>query len=439
MRRQCRLSTLPLRLAGLVHVRGGFCPGSPDRGALRLCQAWALMWRRAEGGKVKTIKDVDVSGRRVLVRVDFNVPLEGREVADDTRIEASLPTIRYLLDQDARVILCSHLGRPGGEVVEELRLGPVAGRLSDLLGMDVARADDCVGPEVEKKAGELAAGQVMVLENTRFHPGEKANDPGFAAELASIAELYVNDAFAAAHRAHASTEGVAHHLPAVAGLLMEREIEALTRVRENPKHPFVAIFGGAKISDKIGILDQLMERMEAVLVGGGMANTFLKAQRHEVGQSLVEEESLDTAEDILEDAGERLVLPVDVVIADALDESATHHAVMVDQVPLDWRILDIGPRTVELFQTKLRSAKMVLWNGPLGVFEMDPFAKGTFAIAGTLAELGAETITGGGETAAAVNQLGIGDRMTHVSTGGGAFLTFMEGEELPGLAALSEE
>lgn len=387
---------------------------------------------------MKTIKDVAVSDRRVLVRVDFNVPLEGGEVADDTRIEASLPTIRYLLDHDARVILCSHLGRPGGKVVKDLRLGPVAERLSELLGMEVTLADDCVGPEVEKKAGELAAGEVMVLENTRFHPGEKANDPHFAAQLASIAELYVNDAFAAAHRAHASTEGVAHHLPAVAGLLMEREVEALTRVRENPKHPFVAIFGGAKISDKIGILDQMMERMEAVLVGGGMANTFLKAQGHEVGQSLVEEDSLDTAKEILEEAEEKLVLPIDVVIADAFDEDATHHAVMVDQVPAGWRILDVGPRTVELFREKLESAKMVLWNGPLGVFEMDPFAKGTFAIAGTLAELDAETITGGGETAAAVNQLGIADRMTHVSTGGGAFLTFMGGEELPGLAALSE-
>ena len=387
---------------------------------------------------MKTIKDVAVADRRVLVRVDFNVPLEGGEVADDTRIEASLPTIRYLLDHDARVILCSHLGRPGGKVVEGLRLGPVADRLSELLGMEVTVADDCVGPKVEKKAGELTAGQVIVLENTRFHPGEKANDSDFAAQLASIAESYVNDAFAAAHRAHASTEGVAHHLPAVAGLLMEREVEALTRVRENPKHPFVAIFGGAKISDKIGILDQLMGRMESVLVGGGMANTFLKAQGHEVGQSLIEGESLDLAGDILDEAGEKLVLPVDVVIADAFDESATHHAVMVDQVPADWRILDIGPRSVELFQKKLEPAKMVLWNGPLGVFEMDAFAKGTFAIAGTLAELDAETITGGGETAAAVNQLGIAERMTHVSTGGGAFLTFMEGEELPGLAALSE-
>jgi phosphoglycerate kinase len=387
---------------------------------------------------MKTIKDGDVSDRRVLVRVDFNVPLEGGEVADDTRIEASLPTIRYLLDDYARVILCSHLGRPGGEVVEELRLRPVAERLSELLGMEFTVADDCVGPEVEKKAGELVAGQVMMLENTRFHPGEKANDPDFAAQLASIAELYVNDAFAAAHRAHASTKGVAHHLPAVAGLLMEREVESLTRVREDPKHPFVAIFGGAKISDKIGILDQMMERMEAVLVGGGMANTFLKAQGHEVGQSLVEEDSLDTAEEILEEAEEKLVLPVDVVIAEALDESATPHRVMVDQVPAGWRILDVGPRSVELFQEKLESAKMVLWNGPLGVFEMDPFAKGTFAIAGTLAELDAETITGGGETAAAVNQLGIAERMTHVSTGGGAFLTFMEGEELPGLAALGK-
>jgi phosphoglycerate kinase len=388
---------------------------------------------------MKTIKDVDVGERRVLVRVDFNVPLEGGEVADDTRLEASLPTIDYLLDHDARVILCSHLGRPGGEVVEDLRMDPVAERLSHLLNMEVRKVDDCVGPEVESAVESLGPGEVLLLENTRFHPGEKANDPDFAAQLASLADLYVNDAFAAAHRAHASTEGVAHKLPAVAGLLMEREITRLQAVREDPKHPFIAIFGGAKISDKIGILDQLMDRMEAVLVGGGMANTFLKAQGHEVGESLVEEDSLETAKEILEEAGDKLVLPEDVVIADEFDEEAKHHAVFVDQVPADWRILDIGPRTIGLFKEKLGPAKMVLWNGPLGVFEMKPFSEGTYAIAGALAQLDAETITGGGETAAAVNRLRIADAMTHVSTGGGAFLTSMEGETLPGVAALEDE
>lgn len=387
---------------------------------------------------MKTIKDVDVAGRRVLVRVDFNVPLEGGEVADDTRLWASLPTIEYLLDHQARVILCSHLGRPGGEVAEDLRLDPVARRLSELLDLEVAKADDCVGAEVERRVEALERGQVLLLENTRFHPGEKANDPDFAARLATIGDLYVNDAFAAAHRAHASTEGVAHHLPAVAGLLMEREIAALERVRRDPKHPFVAVFGGAKISDKIGILDQFLERLETVLVGGGMANTFLKAQGHEVGESLVEEDSLDVAGRILGEADDKLVLPVDVVVADAFDEDAAHRAVFIDRVPADWRILDVGPRTIELFRKKLERAKMVLWNGPLGVFEMAPFAKGTLALAGALAELDAETITGGGETAAAVNQAGLADRMTHVSTGGGAFLTFMEGGKLPGLAALEE-
>jgi len=393
---------------------------------------------RWQGGWMRTVRDVDVSGRRVLVRVDFNVPLEDGEVADDTRLRASLPTITYLLERNAKVILCSHLGRPGGEVVEELRLDPIAKRLSELIDVGVIKAGDCVGEAVEARAKDLEPGQVFLLENTRFHPGEKANDHKFAARLAGLAEIYVNDAFAAAHRAHASTEGVAHLLPSAAGLLMEREIEVLRRVRENPKHPFAAIFGGAKISDKIGILDQLMDRMEMVLVGGGMANTFLKAQGHEMGESLVEEASLDTAREILEAAGEKLVLPVDLVVADAFDAEAKHHAVLVDQVPPGWRALDVGPRTVDLFREKLKGAKMILWNGPLGVFEMELFSKGTYAIVGTLAEHEAETITGGGETAAAVNEVNLADKMTHVSTGGGAFLTFMEGETLPGVAALGE-
>jgi phosphoglycerate kinase len=381
---------------------------------------------------------VNVGGKRVLVRVDFNVPLEAQQVTDDTRIRAALPTIEYLVEREARVILCSHLGRPGGEVVEDLRMDPVANRLADLLEQEVLKANDCVGSEVEEAVSSLKPGQVLMLENTRFHPGEKANHPDLAAQLASVADLYVNDAFGAAHRAHASTEGVTHHLPAVAGLLMERELEALRRVRENPKHPFMAIFGGAKISDKIGVVEQFLGRMEALMVGGGIANTFLKARGLEVGQSLVEDESLDLARRTLEQAGDKLVLPVDVVIADAFSPDANRRTVPVDQVEPEWRILDVGPQTVDAFKERLQSAQMVMWNGPLGVFEMGPFAQGTLSIARTLANLDAEVITGGGETAAAVNQAGVADAMAHVSTGGGAFLTFLEGQELPGVAALEE-
>jgi phosphoglycerate kinase len=386
----------------------------------------------------KTVRDIDVASKRVLVRVDFNVPLDDRGVADDTRIKAALPTIRYLIGEGARTILCSHLGRPKGKVVEELRLDPVAGRLSELLDQEVIKLDDCVGLEVEEAVGKLERGQVMLLENTRFHPEERENDPEFAQALASLAELYVNDAFAAAHRAHASTEGVAHDLPAVAGLLMERELEALTQVRENPEHPFVAVFGGAKISDKIGVIDQLWDRLERLLIGGGMANTFFKAQGLEVGDSLVEDDSLDVAKEILARSGGKMVLPLDVVAATEISEDARRQTVPPDQVPAGWKILDIGPRTIEAFREALKGAKMAIWNGPLGVFEVAPFAEGTLAIAHAMAELDATTVTGGGETAAAINEAGLANRMTHVSTGGGAFLEFMEGRELPGVAALED-
>jgi phosphoglycerate kinase len=386
----------------------------------------------------KTVRDVDVARKRVLVRVDFNVPLDEGEVADDTRIRAALPTIRYLVAEGARTILCSHLGRPKGKVVEGLRLDPVADRLSELLDQEVIKLDDCVGPEVEEAVGKLERGQVALLENTRFHPEERANDPGFAEALASLAELYVNDALAAAHRAHASTEGVAHYLPAVAGLLMEAELEVLSRVRENPEHPFVAIFGGAKISDKIGVIDQLWDRLERLLIGGGMANTFLKAQGLEVGDSLVEDDSLDVAKEILARGGAKMVLPSDVVIATEVSEDAKRQTVPTDRVPVGWKILDVGPQTIEAFREELKRAKMVIWNGPLGVFEVAPFARGTMAMAQVVAELDATTVTGGGETAAAINEAGLADRMTHVSTGGGAFLEFMEGRELPGVAVLED-
>jgi len=386
----------------------------------------------------KTIRDVDVRGKRVLVRVDFNVPLKDGAVADDTRIRAVLPTINYLLERDAALILCSHLGRPKGKVVPELRMDPVAARLMELLGRPVKKLDDCVGPEVEAAIRAMRPGDVILLENIRFHPEERANDPEFAKQLAALAEIYVNDAFGTAHRAHASTEGVAHHLPAVAGFLMEKELEFLGRAVENPEHPYVAILGGAKISDKIGIIENLLKRCDRLLVGGGMANTFFKAMGFEVGDSLVEDEAVETAEALLKRAGGTLVLPVDVVIADAFDNDANSRIVAPNEVPPGWRILDVGPKTVSTFESALSGAKTVVWNGPLGVFEMDNFAEGTFAVARILADLDAVTIIGGGDSAAAVRQAGLADRMTHVSTGGGASLEFLEGKVLPGVAALEE-
>jgi len=384
----------------------------------------------------KTIRDIEVEGKRVLVRVDFNVPLAEGKVTDDTRIRAALPTIRYLLEHGAKVILMSHLGRPNGKVVDELRLDPVAERLAELLGRPVRKLDDCVGPEVEAVVAKMQPGDVILLENVRFHPGDEANDPSFAKRLASLADIFVNDAFGAAHRAHASTVGVAQYLPPVAGFLMEKELTFLGQALAAPEHPFVAILGGAKVSDKIGVIDNLLTRVDGLLIGGGMANTFLKAQGHEIGQSLVEDESLDVAREMLQRAGERLALPVDVVVADRFDAEAASRVAPADQVPEDWRILDIGPETVELFKRKLAGARTVVWNGPMGVFEFPRFAAGTQAIARLLAESGATTIIGGGDSVAAVEQAGLADKMTHISTGGGASLEFLEGKELPGVAAL---
>jgi phosphoglycerate kinase len=385
----------------------------------------------------KTIRDVDVQGKRVLVRVDFNVPLEGGKVADDTRIQAALPTIRYLLDRDATVILCSHLGRPKGQIDEGLKMDPVAGRLAQLLERPVTKLDDCVGPAVESAVRQAGPGQVILLENTRFHPEEKANDPEFAKQLAGLADLYVDDAFGSAHRAHASTEGVAHYLPAVAGFLMEKELEFLGRVLAEPEHPFVAILGGAKISDKIGVIENLLARVDSFLIGGGMANTFLKAEGYDVGVSLVEDDSLEVARNLLQQAGDKLVLPVDVTVADRFDAEAFAQVVAAGNVPAGWRILDIGPRTLELFQGQLEKARTVVWNGPMGVFEFPKFAQGTEAVARILASLpDATTVIGGGDSAAAVKRAGLDEKMTHVSTGGGASLEFLEGKTLPGVAAL---
>ena len=387
----------------------------------------------------KTVRDIDVKGKRVLVRVDFNVPLAGGGVADDTRIRAALPTIRYLLDQGAAVILISHLGRPKGEAREDLQMDPVARRLSELLGQEVVKVDDSIGAEVEAAAARLNSGEMLLLENLRFHKGERENDPTFAAKLAALAELYVNDAFGAAHRAHASVSGVPAYLPAVAGFLMEKELNFLGAALERPEHPFVAILGGAKISDKIGVVENLLNKVDALLIGGGMANTFLKAQGYEVGKSLVEEESLPLSREIVARAGKRLVLPKDVVVADAFEAQARAKTVGVDEVPAGWRILDIGPKTVELFGKRLASAKTVFWNGPMGVFEFPRFAQGTVAIAQKLAQIKAMTIIGGGDTAAAVRQAGLADKMSHISTGGGASLEFLEGKTLPGVAALEDK
>jgi len=387
----------------------------------------------------KTIRDVDVKGKRVLVRVDFNVPLKDGAVTDDTRIQAALPTLNYLLEQGAALILCSHLGRPKGKVAPELVMDPVAGQLSALLGRTVKKLDDCVGPGVEAAAKAMQPGDVILLENTRFHPEEKANDAQFARQLAGLAEVYVNDAFGSAHRAHASTEGVAHHLPAVAGFLMEKELEFLGRATQSPVHPYIAILGGAKISDKIGVIESLLKQCDRLLIGGGMANTFFKAMGFEVGDSLVEEAAVATAESLLKKAGGQLVLPVDVVVADAFDNDANTQVVAPNEVAAGWRILDVGPKSLGTFESALGGAKTVVWNGPLGVFEMPSFAEGTFAVAQLLARLDAVTVIGGGDSAAAVRKAGLVDKMTHVSTGGGASLEFLEGKVLPGVAVLADK
>jgi phosphoglycerate kinase len=387
----------------------------------------------------KTVRDINVKGERVLVRVDFNVPLKDGAITDDTRIRAALPTINYLLEQGAALILCSHLGRPKGKVTPELKMDPVAARLSELLGRPVQKMDACTGPEVETAAEAMKPGDVILLENTRFNPEEKANDAGFAKQVAGLADIFVNDAFGAAHRAHATTVGVADYLPAVAGFLMEKELEFLGKATSDPERPYVAILGGAKISDKIGVIESLLSKCDRLLIGGGMANTFFKAMGFEVGDSLVEEEAVATAKSLLDSAGSQLVLPVDVIVADAFDNGANTKVVAPNEVTAGWRILDIGPKAVQTFESALGGAKTVIWNGPMGVFEMPNFAKGTFAIAETLANLDATTIIGGGDSAAAVKQAGLADKMSHVSTGGGASLEFLEGKTLPGVAALADK
>ncbi|MEX2160034.1 MAG: phosphoglycerate kinase [Dehalococcoidia bacterium] len=392
--------------------------------------------------KKKTVRDIDVRGRRVLVRVDFNVPIgDDGSILDDLRIRAALPTIDYLRAQGAKVILCSHFGRPKGKVVETLRLAPVARRLGELLGIDVKTTKDCVGPEAEAAVAALRESDVLVLENVRFHAEEEANDPAFAQQLAALADVYVNDAFGTAHRAHASTEGVAHYLPAMAGSLMEKEIDYLTRIVAEPQRPLGAIIGGAKVSDKMAVLRNLLDKCDVLVIGGGMANTFLKSQGISVGESLVEDDQLETARVVIEEARQRsvrLLLPVDVVVADRFDTDAESRTLDVDGVPDGWRILDVGPRSVVAYAEALSACRTIVWNGPLGVIEFPKFAKGSEALARALAALDAVTIVGGGETAALLEETGLADKFDHVSTGGGAFLEFLEGRELPGVAALED-
>ncbi|KUK36827.1 MAG: phosphoglycerate kinase [Clostridia bacterium] len=392
--------------------------------------------------KLRTIREIDVGEKKVLVRVDFNVPLDDQgNVTDDTRIKAALPTIRYLLDRRARVILMSHLGRPKGKVVEGLRMTGVARRLGELLGQEVKRVDECVGPEVEKAVQDLRPGEVLLLENLRFHPEEEKNDPEFARKLASLADIYVNDAFGTAHRAHASTAGVASYLPAFAGFLMEKEVKALGSILTDPAHPFVAVLGGAKVADKIGVLNNLVEKVDTILFGGGMANTFLLAQGRDVGDSLVDREHLDFAREFMQKArqrGVRVELPEDLAIAPA-DGNGSLRVVDSDAVPSGWRALDIGPRTAERYAGVIQRAKTAFWNGPMGVFEKDEFARGSEAVARALAESDVVSVVGGGDSLAVLEKFGLADKVTHASTGGGASLEFLEGRELPGVAVLAEK
>lgn len=387
----------------------------------------------------KTIRDIDVKGKRVLVRVDFNVKFKDGKMLDDTRLRAALPTLNYLLDQGAALILASHLGRPKGGPDPKYTMQPVAEYLGTLMGRTVKFAEDCVGPAAEAAAKALQPGDVLVLENTRFHAEEEANDPEFSRQMASLADLYVNDAFGTAHRAHASTEGVTKTLPGVAGFLLEKEIQYLGQAVENPKRPFVAILGGAKISDKIGVIKNLLTKADAVLIGGGMANTFFKAQGYPVGDSLVEEEAIATAKELLQVSGGKLRLPVDVVVADKFENDAQKKTVPMGPVDAGWRILDIGPETVAAFTKVIASAGTVVWNGPMGVFEFSEFAAGTYGVAKAVAESSAISVIGGGESVAAIQMSGLADKITHISTGGGASLEMLEGLALPGVAALQDK
>ena len=391
----------------------------------------------------KTVKDIDLKGKKVFVRCDFNVPMdENQNITDNRRIVAALPTIKYLIEQNCKVILASHLGRPKGEVKPEFSLAPVAAELSKQLGQEVLMAKDVIGESAKTLAANLQEGQVMLLENVRFHREETDNDPEFAKELASMAEVFVNDAFGTAHRAHASTEGISHYLPSVSGFLIEKELKFLGDALNNPERPFVAILGGAKVSDKIGVIDSLLEKVDTLMIGGGMAYTFFKAQGYEVGNSLCEPDKCELALNLMEKAknkGVKLMLPVDTKIGKEFKPDTESKTVAWTEIPEGWEGFDIGERTIEMFKNELKTAKTVVWNGPLGLFEFDQFAIGTNAIAHALAEIDATTIIGGGDSAAAVEKAGLADKMTHISTGGGASLEFLEGKKLPGIECLQDK
>ena len=391
----------------------------------------------------KSVRDIDLKGKVVFCRVDFNVPMKDGNITDETRINAALPTIKYLTEQGAKVLLASHLGRPKGQVVEELRLTPVADRLGELLGKEVVKTDEAYGEEVEKAVANLEEGGVILLENVRFYPGEEKNDPELAQKFAAHADVYVNDAFGAAHRAHASTEGIAKHLPAVSGLLMEKELEVLGKALSNPDRPFTAIIGGAKVKDKIDVIDNLLDKVDNLIIGGGLGYTFIKALGHDVGKSLLEEDKIETARGFMEKAKEKgvnFLIAEDVLVADDFSNDANTKVVAIDSIPSDWEGLDIGTKTIEKYVKVIKESKLVIWNGPMGVFEIDAFANGTRSVANALAEAtDTYSVIGGGDSAAAVEKFGLADKMSHISTGGGASLEFMEGKELPGGVALNDK
>ncbi|MBZ5202505.1 phosphoglycerate kinase [Planomicrobium chinense] len=389
-----------------------------------------------------TMKDVDLNGKRVFCRVDFNVPMSEGKVTDDTRIRAAVPTIEYLVENGAKVILASHLGRPKGTVNEDMRLAAAGAKLSELLHKEVKSLDESIGPKVEQEIASMNDGDIVLLENVRFHPGEEKNDEELAKAFAALADVFVNDAFGAAHRAHASTAGIAKHLPSVSGLLLEKELDVLGKALSDPERPFTAIIGGAKVKDKIGVIDHLLDKVDNLLIGGGLSYTFTKAQGHEIGMSLLEEDKIELAQSFIkkaEEKGVKLYLPVDVVVTKEFSNDTETKVVPIDGIPSDWMGLDIGPKTVELYSDVIMNSKLIIWNGPMGVFEMSSFENGTKSVAQAMAKTEAYTVIGGGDSAAAVEQFGVADQMDHISTGGGASLEFMEGKELPGVTALTDK
>lgn len=390
----------------------------------------------------KTMKDIDVTGKRVFVRVDFNVPMAEGAITDETRIRAAIPTIEYLVEQGAKVILASHLGRPKGEVKEDMRLTAVGVRLAELMGKPVTKLDESIGQEVEKVVANMQNGDIILLENVRFHAGEEKNDPALAQQFAKLADVFVNDAFGAAHRAHASTEGIAKYVPAVSGYLMQKELDVLGKALSNPERPFTAIIGGAKVKDKIGVIESLLEKVDHLIIGGGLSFTFIKAQGYDIGKSLLEEDKIDLAKSFIEKAkakGVQLHMPIDAVVANEFSKDAETQIVDVDAIPADWMGLDIGPKTAAKYAEVIKSSKLIIWNGPMGVFEMDKFANGTKTVADAMATTTGYTVIGGGDSAAAVEKFEVADKMDHISTGGGASLELMEGKELPGIVALNDK